>query len=378
MNDDLGKNTDSVTRYEGDDEFDEFDDDVARSTHCALPEVQPRDFGPGFDPGREAAIIVSDKKWTNGTHLRYHFLGEPEFPADKEVVRAAFRQWEELPVGLKFSEVDDRTESEIRITFDWSEGSSWSKLGRDCLGVPSTVATMNFGWRLSGWGYGRDTALHEIGHAMGLPHEHQNPTAGIVWDEPAVIANFAGPPNEWSPSTTYWNILRKIPADDVQGSSWDVDSIMHYQFEQGLITVPDKYQTEPLIPAPNLSARDVEWIQKFYPPGPDDDLLLLEPFRSQSFDLAPAEQANFVVEPPDTRWYEFSTFGASDTVMVLFDDVTTGPEDLQGLRFREGDDDSGTDLNARFGAKLFKGSRYVLRVRLYWPAGTGRVAVMMW
>ena len=27
-----------------------------------------------------------------------------------------------------------------------------------------------------------DTALHGIGHTLGLPHEHQNPNAGIVWD----------------------------------------------------------------------------------------------------------------------------------------------------------------------------------------------------
>ena len=47
--------------------------------------------------------------------------------------------------------------------------------------------TMNFGWDLT-TSYGHDTALHEIGHTLGFPHEHQNPTAGIVWNEPAVLA----------------------------------------------------------------------------------------------------------------------------------------------------------------------------------------------
>jgi hypothetical protein len=42
-----------------------------------------------------------------------------------------------------------------------------------------------------------DTALHGIGHTLGLPHEHQNPNAGIVWDEKTVYTSLGGPPNSW-------------------------------------------------------------------------------------------------------------------------------------------------------------------------------------
>lgn len=355
-----------------------YDEERARGPVCRLPRVEPRSFGAGFDPDRARAILVSDKKWVNGTHLRFHFLGQPLVADDVGVVREAFQEWKDLPIGIEFSEVADPNEAEIRITFDRSEGSSWSAVGRDALNRPSTIATMNFGWQLSGWTYGRDTALHEVGHALGLPHEHQNPKAGIVWDEPAVLAHFAGPPNGWDEETTRWNILRKISPDAVQGSAWDPDSIMHYQFEAGLITVPERYRTEPLLPDPGLSTRDTEWAKNFYPAGPDEDLPRLEPFQSRSFDLEPAEQVNLLVEPPATRWYDFATFGTSDAVLVLFEEVTTGPEHLRGLRFRAGDDDSGMDLNARFGAKLWQGRRYVLRLRLYWAGATGRTAVMMW
>lgn len=48
---------------------------------------------------------------------------------------------------------------------------------------------MNFGWPLD-TPYGRDTAMHEIGHALGLEHEHQNPFAGITWDIDAVRRYF--------------------------------------------------------------------------------------------------------------------------------------------------------------------------------------------
>lgn len=344
---------------------------------CTIPPVEPRVFGPGFDPGRASAILVSDDKWLNSTELRYHFVEDPPDPNDKKVVRDAFARWQAVPIGLRFKEVEDPNESEIRIGFDQNDGS-WSYLGRQVLNRPQHERTMNFGWRLSGWPYGTDTALHEIGHTLGLPHEHQNPNAGIVWDEPRVISHFGEPPNGWQEDQTRWNILRKISPDTVQGSAWDRDSVMHYRFEAGLILKPEEFKTKPLVPAGGLSARDLEWVQQFYPGEAKKVLPELVPFQSVPLSLAVGQQVDFVVRPPSTRKYTFQTFGGADTVIALFEDVTTGPEEGRGLRFRAGDDDSGTDANSELALKLFKGSRYVLRLRLYWSWSTGETAVMMW
>jgi hypothetical protein len=86
-----------------------------RIRHFVMPRVEPRQFGAGFHPGRAAAILVSSDKWANGTELRYHFLEQAPNPADADVVRAAFQQWQDLPIGLRFREVADRNESEVRI-----------------------------------------------------------------------------------------------------------------------------------------------------------------------------------------------------------------------------------------------------------------------
>ena len=50
-------------------------------------------------------------------------------------------------------------------------------------------------------------------------------------------------PNEWDRAKTFYNIIRKINPDAVQGSNWDPDSIMHYPFEARLIKEPSRYQT---------------------------------------------------------------------------------------------------------------------------------------
>jgi Astacin (Peptidase family M12A) len=351
----------------------EAPDPLREAGHCTVPEVVPRVFPPGTDPARVEAILVFGDKWVNGTELRYHFLSDVDAwvgtEQDKDVVRAAFDRWKGIGIGLSFIEVDDASEAEVRIGFHQGEGS-WSYVGRQVLDRPMTERTMNFGWRLAGWDYGFDTALHEIGHTLGLPHEHQNPNAGIEWDEDEVYSYFGGPPNNWDRQKTFHNILRKLSPNVVRGSEWDRNSVMHYRFGAGLILKPTEYRSSPLIPAGNLSEEDLEWILHFYP-ALAPVLPRLEPFESQRLQLSPGQQVDFAVRPEATREYTFQTFGRADTVLALFEDVDGSP------RFRAGDDDSGTDLNATFEVKLFKGREYVLRLRLYWAWASGEVAVLM-
>lgn len=342
---------------------------------CSLPVVPERELDANIDPYRASLIRNAEKKWVNHTLLHYHFLETPASwrggDTQKNVVRDKFGEWKALGIGLEFKEVAFPEDAEIRIGF--LSGDSWSAVGRDSIDefTDPNERTMNFGWNLT-TAYGLDTALHEIGHALGFPHEHQNPNTGIVWNEEAVYDYFGGHPNYWPRWKTKHNVIRKISPSEVDGSAWDKDSIMHYNFVSGLIRVPEKYQTEALNPAPGLSTVDIDEVRRFYPGAVQPKLPELKPYLSHLVQINPGEQLDFVIKPTKSRKYNMGTFGEMDTVMVLFEDVSGEPV------YIDGDDDSGSAYNAQIETRLHRGRTYYLRLRLYYAHADGEGGIMIW
>lgn len=358
-----------VQRKQGDDDRGSSEDGSMEC--CGLPLVPVRELEAGIDPGRESLIRSIEKKWINGTELKYYFFDEGAWggsSGQQQVVKDAFNEWKDVGIGLRFKQVNRADQADIRIGFELGDGS-WSYVGRDIWSRPVGERTMNFGWTLRGQS-GRDTALHEIGHTLGFHHEQQNPFAGIEWDEAAVYRYFTGPPNNWSRQKTFHNVLRTLDPNSVEGSEWDPDSIMQYGIRAGLIIRPERYRSG-LNPEPGLSDSDVARVRLFYPEM-NQEHVELKRFKAERLDLAPAEQANFVIKPQTTRRYHIQTFGTSDTVMVLFEDNNGTLEHFAA------DDDSGWNRNASLSVRLVGERSYVLRLRLYSRQASGESAVMLW
>ena len=183
-----------------------------RHGYCHVREI-PNRRRPSdqLDGHRQRLIVTLDSKWVNGTTLTYHVMTNGS-PRQEQLIQQAFQEWKDTGMGLEFQSVSDPTHAMIRIGFQTGDGS-WSYVGRDVLNITNpTDRTMNIGWDNA---QTYDTCLHEIGHALGFPHEHQNPTGGLVWDDEAVYASLGGPPNHWTRERTFHNILRKLQPDNI-------------------------------------------------------------------------------------------------------------------------------------------------------------------
>ncbi|MEP7142301.1 MAG: M12 family metallopeptidase [Ferruginibacter sp.] len=358
--------------------------------YCSNPKSVPKPLASGISKERARLILTNVTKWVNGTTLHYYFFdkktdglnveftdGTKEWkgwkgtPAQMDVVRKAFSIWKKLGIGLNFEEVKNREDAEVRIGFMDGDGS-WSYVGREILNKEANDRTMNFGWNIAvpDQHNGIDTAVHEIGHTLGLQHEHQNPFAGIVWNEDAVYASLGAPPNSWNRKSTFENIIKKLDKKEVNGSHWDPDSIMHYPFGAGLIKKPVKYAAG-LEPAGGLSAQDVKYALGFYPAtNPNKDIMVAE-LESYDIPVKSTEQQNYIFKPAITKYYNIQTLGKLDTVMVLSEKLADNK-----LQYLSGDDNSGTDKNALIKIKLFRGKTYVVKLKVYFKS-SNKTALMI-
>ncbi len=323
---------------------------------CNLPKVDPLPLPGGLRDDRKSALLLTANKWINGTTITFYFkdVGPDRWiERQKDEVRNAFAIWKALDIGLEFAEVKHEADALLLIGFIQDDGS-WSYVGTQVRRQRRHGCNMNFGWDLT-TEWGKATALHEIGHALGMPHEHQNPNSGIVWNEQRVLDSFRDPPR-WTDEDTRWNILRKISAGAVQGSAWDPRSIMHYPFEPGLLQSPPPYDTQGVAKNLQLSANDAAWMRYFYPP-----ITATQPISADVIVPVAREigaQTDFTFTPMESREYRLEAVGAGDMRIAL-------ARVLQGAQSRmlAVADDAATDENAAIIQHLERGKTYKIHAR---------------
>lgn len=297
--------------------------------------------------GRLQAISLLHKLWITGSTLHVRFLGGT--PEQQQVARTQAAWWmEHANIHFVF---DDAPDAQIRVAFDENDGA-WSYVGTDIVTIPPDEPTMNLGFLDGG------TAAHEFGHTLGLAHEHQNPDGGIRWNEPVVLRDLSGPPNNWSPETIRHNVLDKYSVDQVQGTKFDPASIMLYFF-------PARWTLDGVGTSANEVLSDVDkayigsalvYPKVIKPPELQATELLVDASERTPAAIGSAGEEDlyrFTVSTAGT--YVANTRGPTDLVMDLF-----GPDDPTKLV--ASDDDSGVGLNARIAAALDPGT-YYLRVR---------------
>jgi len=306
-------------------------------------------------PGVRRAVIEFRKLWVNGSTLRVRFM---EGTAEQQAIAKAEALWwtDLAKANLKF-EFGDAPDAEIRVTFDPTDGA-WSWVGTDARSIPFNQPTMNLGFLDPG------TAAHEFGHAIGLGHEHQNPVAGIEWNEAVVLQELQGPPNNWTPDQIRFNVLQKYSMDQIRGTEFDPESIMLYYFpgrwvKSGIGTRANEVLSE--IDKMFIASREA------YPNrgAPVEATELKINGRSIKAEIGkPGEEDLFQFTVKDQGRYVMSTGGQTDVMMKLF-----GPDSVTNLIAE--DDDGGLGLNPKIVQYLGPG-KYYLQVRHYnTNAGTG-------
>lgn len=304
------------------------------------------------------AMVSTLKLWDNGKTLRVRFVdGDPEV---QQKVEAIAREWEgETNLTLKFVRSDA---AEIRISFA-EKGFSWSAVGTDARTVPNSQATMNYGWLEPSTAmreYQR-VVRHEFGHALGMLHEHQNPTGSIPWDKPKVYAYYAQ--QGWTKEDVDFNIFDVVDEDSTNHTSFDPTSIMQY-------AVPDSLTIGSFAIGWNtdLSSLDKQFMRLQYPKNaPGLQEVVPNGNRVEADLAASGEVDTYHFEAATAGTHILTTQGPSDTVLTLH-----GPNDPGAVL--AWDDDRGRGTNARIVRKLLPG-QYWLSVRHKDTTATGTYSV---
>ena len=113
---------------------------------------------------------VGDWRWPSGI-IRYRF-NDGISDSNKQAIRNAMSTWENTTGKLKFVEVENTWYNAL----GWITGTNWHVVISDkTVNDRGGQSTLGYGpWKFIDFSdYSNRTTLHELGHTIGLYHEHQ-------------------------------------------------------------------------------------------------------------------------------------------------------------------------------------------------------------
>ncbi len=170
-----------------------------------------------------SGVFDINARWVNGSTIKVKFNGGSEYVQSKVKFYAVM--WETY-ANVKF-DFGATENPDILVGFK-QDGTSWSYVGNNCrLMAAKGETSMNFGWFTdkSEEDEFKRTTLHEFGHALGLLHEHQNPSGHIQWNKPVVRNYYSN--QGWSMDQIDKQIFNKYSVT-LSNHNYDAKSIMHY------------------------------------------------------------------------------------------------------------------------------------------------------
>ena len=154
---------------------------------------------------------------------------------------------------------------------------------------------------------------HEFGHALGMIHEHQNPTAKIPWDKPKVYAYYARAGLATRATSTSTSSSSTTSTRRTSPSSTRT-SIMQYAIPEELTIgrFSVGWNTE-------LSPRDIEFMGRQYPSTDAGEVELIVGARRDRGRRSPSpgEVNTFRFTVAAAATHVMTTTGALDTVLTL-------------------------------------------------------------
>ncbi len=237
------------------------------------------------------ASFIKNAIWPTNKPIRIHFMDGTQKQKDW-VMKVVKEKLEPVVSKLKFEWNVPISESDIRITFN-IPGQAWSYIGTQNKLIRQNEETMSLGWIDDDTQYDSPVykntgvvVLHEFGHMLGMIHEHQNPKGNkVTWNKEMIYAELART-NGWDKENVDNNIFKRYGdkelcektktkpdydgkeldiagycgGEEVNGSKYDVNSIMHYFYPaewilEGPKEIPKNTQ---------LSAMDKHWLAKYY------------------------------------------------------------------------------------------------------------------